>query len=90
MAQQVKDWCCQFCGVSLIPGLGTSVCCGCGKKKKKKKKKGQIFLCKVGLVCGALGLKLGGTDQVRSHCMLPVVQEEQVGLQTGQETPGTK
>ena len=26
------------CGSGLIPGLGTSTCCGCSKKKKKKPK----------------------------------------------------
>ena len=25
------------CGMDLIPGLGTSVCCGCGKRKKNSK-----------------------------------------------------
>lgn len=27
---------CQWCGVSLNPGLRASVCCGNGQKKKKK------------------------------------------------------
>ena len=30
---------CHSCGSDLIPGLGTSICCGCGHLKKKKKKK---------------------------------------------------
>ena len=27
------------CGVGLIPGPGTSTCCGCGKKRKTERKK---------------------------------------------------
>ena len=38
------------CGSDLIPGPGTSVCCGCGQKRKKKerregrRKEGREFL----------------------------------------------
>jgi len=43
MAEWVKDChhspsgCC--CGVGLIPGPGTSTCCGCGQTKKTKQNK---------------------------------------------------
>ena len=29
---------CHNCGLDLIPGLRTSICCGCGLRKRKKKK----------------------------------------------------
>ena len=38
MTQQVKDLLLpQLCGWDLIPGLGISICCGCGQKKLKTK-----------------------------------------------------
>ena len=39
----LKIWCCYTCGIDCscgshsIPGLGTSICCGCSQKKKKPK-----------------------------------------------------
>ena len=55
VVQWVKDRCCCTCSVGcrcgsdLIPGLGTSICCGCGQKnppkpKRKKKKKHQCSI----------------------------------------------
>ena len=34
---------CHYCDAGLIPGLGTSICCGCGQKKKDWKE-GRGFL----------------------------------------------
>ena len=35
----LKDSAVCSCGLDLIPGLGTSICCWCSQKKKKKKEK---------------------------------------------------
>ena len=32
-----RIWCCCSYGLDLIPGPGTSVCCGCGQKKEIQK-----------------------------------------------------
>ena len=48
----LRIWCCHGCGIGhscgldSVPGLETSVCCGCSHKKKRKKEKAdpvQIF-----------------------------------------------
>ena len=42
MAQWVNDLAC-LCGIEgLIPGLGASICLGCGQKEKVKKEKTRV------------------------------------------------
>ena len=47
VVQQVRIQCCHSCGIGLtwdadsIPGLGTSICLGCGQKKEEEEKGGK-------------------------------------------------
>ena len=56
----LRTWHCYSCGLDLIPGLGTSICCECGQKKKKERENVHIDLTLgPGQRSGGLDLSLG-------------------------------